>query len=204
MQRKMTAALAALVLAFVLGACKGQSENAGTPATETTETAATTDTTMTATGSLSTGGTVADMAPADKEFIAKAGMGGLAEVQMGNLATTKASNAAVKAFGQRMVTDHSKANEELKTLATAKGVGLPTELDSEHKGALDHLASLSGAEFDKAYMDHMVQDHEKDTAEFEKASTDAQDAELKSWAGKTLPTLQDHLKQAKSVRGGLK
>ena len=204
MHKKPIAAAAALLLMFALGACKGQSENAGTPATETTETAATTDTTMTQTGALSTGGTVADMAPADKEFIARAGMGGLAEVQMGNLGTTKASNAAVKAFAQRMVTDHSKANEELKALATAKGVGLPTELDSEHKGALDHLSSLNGAEFDKAYMEHMVQDHEKDVSEFEKASTSAQDAEIKGWAGTTLPTLQDHLKQAKEVAGKLK
>lgn len=188
----------------MLAACKGQSEAPGEPATETTETAATTDTSMTATGSLSTGGTVADVAPADKEFVSKAGMGGLAEVQMGNLAASKATNDAVKQFAQRMVTDHSKANEELQTLASAKGLALPTELAGEHKDALDHLNSLSGAAFDKAYMDHMVQDHEKDVAEFEKASQNAMDAEIKSWAAKTLPTLKEHLTLSKETRGKLK
>jgi putative membrane protein len=204
MIRKSTAAIAALLLLFGLGACKKTESDNQVAASQTTETAATTDTTMTATGAMSTGGTVSDMAPADKEFITKAGMGGMAEVQMGNLGTSKATSAAVKAFAQRMVTDHSKANEELQTLATAKGVALPTELDSEHKDAMDHMSSLSGAAFDKAYMDDMVKDHEKDVAEFEKASQSAQDSETKAWAAKTLPTLQDHLKQAKSVRGGLK
>ena len=190
-----------LFLILALAAC---GERAGQPPTETTETAATTDTATTATGSMSTGGTVADMAPADKEFVTKAGVGGLAEVQMGNLALTKASNEAVKQFAQRMVTDHGKANEELQTLATAKGLALPTELDAEHKAGLDHLSSLNGAEFDKAYMDHMVQDHEKDVAEFEKASQNAMDGELKGWAGKTLPTLQEHLTLAKDTQSKLK
>ena len=116
----------------------------------------------------------------------------------------KASSADVKAFGQRMVTDHSKANDELSQLATAKGLALPTELGGEHKDALDHLSSLSGAEFDKAYMKHMVEDHVKDVAEFEKASTTAMDSDVKGWAGKTLPTLQQHLQLAKDVSSKLK
>jgi putative membrane protein len=135
----------------------------------------------------------------DKEFVTKAGMGGLAEVQMGNLALQKASNADVKAFAQRMVTDHSKANAELAEFATAKGLALATELDADHKAAADHLSSLSGADFDKAYMQHMVEDHEKDVAEFDKASTSAADTDLKAWAGKTLPTLKEHLEQAKTT-----
>jgi putative membrane protein len=135
----------------------------------------------------------------DKEFVSKAGMGGLAEVQMGNLALQKASNAGVKAFAQRMVTDHSKANAELAQLASTKGLALATELGGEHKDAYDHLNSLSGADFDKAYMKHMVEDHEKDVAEFDKASTSATDADVKGWAGKTLPTLKEHLEQAKST-----
>lgn len=204
MRKQWMAALAVLLMVVAFGACKGQSENPGQPATDTTETAAMTDTTMTATGSLSTAGTVADLAPADKEFVSKAGMGGLAEVQMGTLGLQKATNDAVKQFAQRMVTDHSKANEELQVLATAKGLALPTELGGEHKNALEHLTSLSGAEFDKAYMEHMVEDHVKDVAEFEKASQNALDAEVKGWAAKTLPTLQDHLKQARETQGKLK
>jgi putative membrane protein len=139
------------------------------------------------------------MSNEDKEFVAKAGMGGLAEVQMGTLALQKASSADVKAFAQRMVTDHSKANAELAEFATAKGLALPTELVGDTQAALDHLATLSGAEFDKAYMQHMVEDHEKDVAEFDKASTSATDMDLKAWAGKTLPTLKEHLEQAKTT-----
>jgi putative membrane protein len=202
MRKHWIAALATLLLVVALGACK-RSENMDA-ATQTTETAATTDTTMTTSGPMSTAGTVADLHHADKEFIAKAGMGGLAEVQTGNLGLQKASNPDVKAFAQRMVTDHSRANEELQLLATAKGVGLPTELNGDPRKALDHLASLSGAAFDKAYMDHMVEDHIEDVAEFEKASQTAQDSELKAWAAKTLPTLQDHLRQAKETQGKLK
>ncbi|MEA2489385.1 MAG: putative rane protein [Acidobacteriota bacterium] len=202
---------AILMLAAALAACNSQTENAGQPATDTTASTATSDTMMTstmsdtaATTTGSTGGTISNMSPEDKEFVSKAGMGGMAEVQMGTLASQKGTSADVKAFGQRMVADHSKANAELQQLATTKGLALPTELGGEHKDAFDHLNGLSGAAFDKAYMKHMVEDHEKDVAEFEKASQNAGDADLKGWAGKTLPTLQDHLKQAKAVNGKLK
>lgn len=185
---------AALLLMFA--ACRN-----GQPETDTTGSAQSPQETgtLTATTTGATGGTSSALTPDDKEFVSKAGMGGLAEVMMGNLALQKASHADVKAFGQRMVTDHSKANEELQQLATAKGVALPAELAGETKAAYDHLSSLSGAEFDKAYMKHMVEDHEKDVAEFDKASTSATDADLKAWAGKTLPTLQSHLENAKQV-----
>ncbi len=190
-----TTTLAAAMLLIAMGCRNGQPENDTTGTAQSAQ-----DTgTVTATTTGSTGGTSSALSPDDKEFVSKAGMGGLAEVQMGNLALQKASNADVKAFGQRMVTDHSKANEELQQLATAKGAALPTELTGEMKDTYDHLNSLSGAEFDKAYMKHMVEDHEKDVAEFDKASTSATDADVKGWAGKTLPTLQSHLQNAKDV-----
>jgi putative membrane protein len=190
----------AVFLAALLIAC-GKENRTGQPETDTTgsvQSAQQTDTAM-ATTTGESGGTLTSMTNDDKEFVSKAGMGGLAEVQMGNLALQKASSADVKAFGQRMVTDHSKANAELAQLATVKGLALPTELGGEHKDAYDHLNSLSGAEFDKAYMKHMVEDHEKDVAEFDKASTSATDADVKAWAGKTLPTLKEHLEQAKTT-----
>ena len=203
MRTKWIAALAALLLILAHGACKKEGvQTSGVPETETTGTAQSPSTsTASATTTGATGGTVSMMAPADKEFVSKAGMAGMAEVQMGNLALQKASSADAKAFAQRMVTDHSKAAEELSQLATAKGVALPTELESEHKSALDHLSSLSGNAFDKAYMDHMVQDHEKAVADFQNASTTALDADLKGWAAKTLPTLQQHLQLAQTVKG---
>lgn len=198
MHLRITVALAVLLLA--LGGCR---EKAGQPETETTgsiQAESQTTGTASATTTQSMGG-VSDMTPDDKEFVSEAGMGGLAEVLMANLALQKASSADAKAFAQRMSTDHSKANNELAQFATTKGLALPTELAGEHKDALDHLNSLSGAEFDKAYMDHMVSDHEKDVAAFEKAAISATDTDLKAWAGRTLPTLKEHLQMAKDVKG---
>src|SRR5947209_15779825 len=98
-----------------------------------------------------------------------------------------------------MVTDHSKANEELKQVATSKGVDVPKELSAKDKATRERLAKLSGADFDKAYMKDMVQDHTKDVSEFRAESTKAKDSDVKSFASKTLPTLEEHLNQAKSI-----
>src|SRR5215831_13363122 len=133
---------------------------------------------------------------ADHAFAREAAIGGMAEVELGNLAKQKASSADVKAFGDRMVTDHSKANDELKQWAASKSVTLPAEPDAKAKATEDRLSKLSGDAFDKAYMKDMVADHQKDVAAFKKESTSGKDADLKAWAGKTLPTLEDHLKMA--------
>jgi putative membrane protein len=98
----------------------------------------------------------------DRAFMAEAATGGMAEVEMGRLAATKATSAAVKRFGQRMVTEHSNANAELKRLAKREGVTLPTDLTAEQKADRDKLSNLSGAEFDREYMSMMVTDHDKD------------------------------------------
>ncbi|HEX7832309.1 MAG TPA: DUF4142 domain-containing protein [Thermoanaerobaculia bacterium] len=200
MKSRTYAALFAMLL-LTLTACKETKDTSGLPETDTTGTvqsvSETTSASATTTGD--SGGSVTAMSNDDKEFVSKAGMGGLAEVQMGNVALQKATNAEVRAFAQRMVTDHGNANAELAHLATAKGLALPTELAGDHKHALEHLNSLSGAEFDKAYMTHMVEDHDKDVAEFDKASTSAQDGDVKTWAGKTLPTLKEHQTLAKDI-----
>jgi putative membrane protein len=202
--------IVAMAIVAALGACKKEETTTDTAvttdtmATDTAATAPATDTFTSMSDTMATSGTAAPLSAEDKDFVSKAGMGGMAEVQMGNLALQKASNADVKAFGQRMVTDHSAANAELSQLATTKGVMLPTALEGEHKTAADHLASLSGKEFDKAYMEHMVSDHEKDVSEFQKASTSAQDSDVKGWAAKTLPTLQQHLQLAKDTKAKLK
>lgn len=141
------------------------------------------------------------LAATDKAFVMEAAQGGMAEVELGRLATEKASNADVKQFGQRMVDDHGKANDELKGLAAQKNVTLPTELDAKHKATRDRLSKLSGDAFDKAYMTDMVADHNKDVAAFARVSKTAKDADLKAWAGKTLPTLQEHQQMAKEVAG---
>ena len=169
--------------------------------TATTSTMVSNDTTGTNTGTGATGGTASTLVDADKVFIMKAAQGGMAEVVLGSMAAQQGTDAGVKSFGTRMTNDHGKANDELKALATNKGLALPTELDAEAKKTQDELSKKVGMDFDKAYMDAMVKDHEKDVAEFQKESTSAQDPDLKAWVSKTLPTLQDHLKQAKEIAG---
>jgi len=135
----------------------------------------------------------------DTKFVHEAAAGGMAEVELGKLAADKATSSDVKAFGQRMVDDHSKANDELKALASQKGLTLPSAPEPAHKAMQDRLSKLTGAAFDKAYMQEMVKDHDKDVAAFKHASTAAADPDLKAWAAKTLPTLQEHQTQAKSI-----
>jgi len=141
---------------------------------------------------------------ADAKFLKEAADGGMAEVELGQLASEKASSSDVKQFGQRMVEDHGKANNELKQLATEKHVDLPAEPSAKHKATKARLEKLSGDQFDKAYMADMLKDHKKDVAAFEKESSSATDPDIKSFATKTLPTLQAHLKQAQSLASGPK
>jgi putative membrane protein len=144
-------------------------------------------------------------ATADSHFAMEAAEGGIMEVEMGRMAASKATNADVKSFGQKMVDDHGKANDELKSIASSKNITLPDEttVKSKHKAMLDRLDKLSGAAFDKAYMDEMVKDHNKDVAAFQKQASGGKDAELKAFASKTLPTLKEHQKLAKDTQSKL-
>lgn len=144
---------------------------------------------------------MANLAAQDRNFLMDAAMGGMLEVELGRLATQQGASDAVKQFGQRMVDDHSKANQELMTLAQSKGITLPTEIDEKHKKDMTKLSGLSGAEFDREYGKMMLSDHRKDVSEFEKQSTRGTDPDLKAFAGKTLPTLQEHLRMAESLPG---
>jgi putative membrane protein len=138
-------------------------------------------------------------ASADSAFMRTAATGGVAEVELGKLGVANATSSDVKQFAQRMVDDHSKANDELKALAAQKNVTLPAEVDAKHKAAYDKLAKAKGAGFDAAFMSHMVSDHQADVSLFERESKSGKDAETKAWAAKTLPTLQEHLKLAKEI-----
>ena len=140
---------------------------------------------------------------ADKTFMMKAAEGGLAEVQFGQLAADKASSSEVKDFGKQMADDHGKANDQLKAIAAQKGVTLPTDLNAKDKAEKDRLSKLSGADFDRAYMQAMVRDHMKDVGEFKRESSAAKDNDVKNFASQTLPTLQSHLDKAKSVAGSV-
>lgn len=186
------------------------SSSTGTTATDTSSTYDTTGTSGTGTATTDTsapGTTSAAATPLSKEdsdFAMKAAQGNMAEVNAGTTAASKGTSPDVKNFGNRMVTDHGKALDELKQLAQTKGVTLPTDVSAEQKAEADKLSKLSGSAFDKAYANDMVKDHEKDVKEFEKASKDAKDPDLKSWAAKTLTVIQDHLKMAKDMKAKVK
>jgi len=135
----------------------------------------------------------------DAKFIKQVAIGGKAEVELGRLASERGGSDAVKQFGQRMVNDHGKANEELAQLAQQKGVTLPSDLDATHKKLYDRLSKLSGAKFDAAYAREMVRDHDKDVKEFEREAQRAKDADVKAWVSKTLPTLKEHQQAARQL-----
>ena len=142
-----------------------------------------------------------NFAPKDAEFVMKAAQGGMMEVEVGKLGQQKGSDPSAKQVGQMLVNDHSKANDELKSIVTKKGGQVPTTLDAKHQGEVDKLAKKEGAEFDKAYFSMLQADHKKDIAEFEEASRSLKDPDLKAFATKTLPTLRTHLEHV-SNHGG--
>lgn len=140
----------------------------------------------------------------DFKFVKDATRGGMEEVQLGELAKQKAGSPSVREFGERMITDHQKANDQLKQIVQKKDALIPTSLSHHETSRLEHLQKLSGADFDQAYISDMVRDHKKDVKEFEKATKNLSDPELKAFAEKTLPTLQEHLRQAENLQTQLK
>jgi putative membrane protein len=140
----------------------------------------------------------------DTDFAITAADGGMLEVELGKLALQKASSAEVKKFAQMMVDDHSKANDELKALASTKNISLPAALSDKNNERIKDLQEKSGTDFDKDYMDFMVKDHEEDIDAFEKQAEDGQDAELKSWAAGKVTTLRHHLEMAKATQETVK
>lgn len=139
----------------------------------------------------------------DQKFVKDAASGGMAEVQFGQLAAQKASNAQVKQFGQRMIDDHTKADNQLKSIASKDNITLPSEMSARDKTTYDSLSKLSGTAFDRAYMRDMVKDHQTDVNEFQKEANNGSNPDLKSFAGTTLPTLQEHLRLARETNDSL-
>lgn len=137
----------------------------------------------------------------DKSFMNDAAEGGLAEVQIGELASNKASDQDVKNFGARMVKDHSKVNSELQALADKNGITLPTDLNSDHRSLFNNLSNLSGIDFDKKYMSEMVKDHVKDVKDFRNALGTVKDSDLRKFIKRTLPVLEQHLQLAQQIAG---
>jgi putative membrane protein len=137
----------------------------------------------------------------DQDFVTKAGQGGMAEVELGTIAMDQGSAADVKKFGKQMVDDHSKANEELKTVAATAGAKVPDAPSPSQKALAAQLKQKRGSDFDAAYSKAMVKDHKEDIALFKKEATSGSNSDLKAFAQKTLPTLESHLKMAESLNG---
>ena len=133
------------------------------------------------------------------KFVTEAVQGGTTEVTLGQLAVEKAVDPEVRKFGERMVQDHQKANQELTDLITKKGAALPETTPKKEERTVEKLRGLTGADFDRAYVKAMVSDHKKDVKEFQKQAEKAEDPELKNWVTKTLPTLQEHLTIVQSL-----
>jgi len=167
--------------------------------------ASNTDTAMMPTDSTATGNsTSSNLSDQDKKFADAAAKGGMMEVMMGQLAASNASQAAVKSLGAMMVKDHSKANDELKQWATATGYKLPTTMDADQQKKYDDLKTKKGTDFDHAYTDLMVSDHKKDIAEFKEEASKGTETSLKSFASKTVPTLEHHLMESEKAKSAVK
>lgn len=136
----------------------------------------------------------------DQTFVQKAAAGGLAEVQLGQTAQSQGASEAVRQFGQRMVQDHSTANEKLTDVAQQAELAVPLTLDAKHQQMAEELSAETGAAFDRMYAASMVKDHRDTIALFEQAASDADDPALRQFAQKTLPTLREHLQLAQQMQ----
>jgi len=135
----------------------------------------------------------------DEAFVRAAARGGLSEIKLGKLAMDQGSNEAVKAFGTRMVAEHTKAGDDLKEAAKEENIGLPTDLTAKDQATYDRLSKLSGAEFDQAYAQDMVKDHQQDLRDFQREANHGNDDVVRGFASETVPMIQQHLDQAKEM-----
>jgi putative membrane protein len=208
---KMYFPFAICLSAVMIGSCN----NSSTSTSESTDSSnnsstATADTTNTmnnagnnsTSNNTSSNTTGAPLGKADSMFVMEAAAGGMMEVEAGNIAQQNAMSQRVKDFGAMMVRDHSKANDELKSFASGRGLTIPSALPADMQKHLDAMKKMTGKTFDQHYVSMMTDDHNKDINKFKKESTSGTDADLKNWAAKTLPTLQVHKDSIDAIRKG--
>jgi len=203
--KKISLILFALPFAFACNNSSNDSVNKADSANNAKMDTSSTSTTMADTSSSSNkmAGTVS-VDKSTSEFMTKVADVGMTEVKLGQMAQDKAMNQRVKDFGAMMVKDHTAAGDELKSLAQQKNVTLPATVSNDHQKKIDDLNKKSGKDFDKAYIDAMVDGHQSTVNDFEKASKNTKDADVKAWVDKTLPTLRMHLDSARAVKKALK
>ncbi|RDC54458.1 DUF4142 domain-containing protein [Pedobacter chinensis] len=194
--KKLIYLMAVSVSALAFQACSGGDKDAKESADSLNMSKDTT------TNVAATGGIAVD--EADAKFTTSAAVGGMAEVELGKLALQKSNNAQVKEFATMMVNDHGKANTELMEIAATKNITLPTTVDEEHQKKMDDLSKKSGSDFDKAYVDAMVDGHKSTLKLMEDESKNGADADLKAFATKTAPIVQSHLTMINRIKDGMK
>ncbi|MGI8580685.1 MAG: DUF4142 domain-containing protein [Chitinophagaceae bacterium] len=196
------ASIAFFSAALFFAACNNRDENGSTDTSNTNSSKSGTDSTRGDKPADTT--SIANNYAPDKEsldFVTKAASGGMLEMRLGQLAQQKAKSQRVKDFGSMMVTDYSKANDELKSLASSQNITVSSAMLPDHQKHYDMMSKMSGADFDKHYIEMMLDDHKQDINEFRKAANRSGNDVFKSFAGKTLPTLQRHLDSAQAING---
>ncbi len=153
----------------------------------------------TTTTTTTSGAVAATLSANDKDFITKASQGGMIEIQTSKLAKKVSTNDSVKVFAQTMIDDHTKASKKLSAIAKKLGATVPKDLDTEHKGQLDQLKAASVGDFDQKFIAIQDKDHNEAVNAFQKEASTGDDPQLKSFAAKTLPTLQGHLEMVKQL-----
>ncbi|HEV8283323.1 MAG TPA: DUF4142 domain-containing protein [Chitinophagaceae bacterium] len=190
-----------LGLPFVFAACN----NGGKDSVEKADSAneAKIDTTL-ANDTTTSAKTMIAVDEPTSSFMVKVADVGMTEVKLGGIAQDKSTNPRVKDFGAMMTKDHSKAGDELKSLASQKNVTLPSTIGEDHQKKIDDINKKTGKDFDKAYIDMMVDGHQSAVNDFERASKDTKDPDIKAWVDKTLPTLRMHLDSAKAIKKAIR
>jgi len=194
--KKITYLFIVAAAAFTFQSCNHGAKDAKDSADSLNKTKDTT------TNAMATGGIAVNSD--DAKFATTAAVGGMAEVALGKLAVTKTSNAAIKDFANMMITDHGQANAELASIASAKNITLPTEPDSAHLKKADELSKLSGKDFDKAYVDAMIDGHKKTLDLMNNEAKNGSDSTLKAFAAKVVPTVQKHLDAINKIHDSMK
>lgn len=139
----------------------------------------------------------------DSDFVQMAGLASNAEIELSQLALQTSKNARVRYYAEKMVADHTQSAKELKQLASRKGLTVPSGLDEMHRKSADSLARLPNTQFDQAYMDQMIADHEQAVTLFRQQTQTGADDGLRQFAIRMLPHLQEHLRQAREIRSKL-
>ena len=206
--KKINLTIAGFVLLIGFTACSDSGTNTSTSTNTTTDsstnTTSNTASTDNGTGNPNQTSPGTPFNAQDSNFVMKAAMGGMMEVEAGKTAQQNAANDRVKSFGTMMVNDHSKANSELMALAGGRGITIPNALPADMQKHMEEMSKMKGKQFDSHYMSMMVKDHAEDISLFEKQANSGTDPELKAWAQKTLPVLQTHRDSATAVNKAIK